>query len=104
MDDNAARCYDQDRYRREVLAWIVRCVARNGHQDLRSCAAEQNGVAVRLDMGHCGDSQDPASTALILDNHRAEQGIHLLRPRTNDRIGCAARRKRDDQPDWPRWI
>ena len=93
------------RDRIEVLDRIVeRPALEQGlvHVSLRP--AEQDGVAVRRGAHDGGGTERGAAATDVLDHHRAEQRFQLVRQWTAHEIVGAARRKGDNQPNWPRRI
>src|SRR5262249_34348094 len=72
--------------------------------DGRQRAAEQNSVTVRACAGYRGGTQRAAAAADVLDNYGAEQRFHLFHPWACESIEGAAWRKRNHQPNRPRWI
>src|SRR5215468_8472375 len=93
------------RNRVQVLDWIVQWPAlEQGLVDMRNRAAQQKGVAIGAGARDRSGAQRTAGAAYVLDGNRAEQRFHLVRPWAGDKVVSTARRKRNDEPDWPRRI
>src|SRR6516164_8859687 len=61
-------------------------------------------IAVRARMRDRGTAQRTAAATDVLDDHRAEQCLQLVRQRPAQSVECAAGRKRDHKPNRPRRI
>jgi hypothetical protein len=93
------------RNRIEILDRIVeRPALEQSLVDVRLRPAEQDGVAVRRSADDRSGAERSAAPTNVLDHHRAKERLELVRQRTADEVVGAAGRKRNDQPDRPRWI
>src|SRR5215472_10440649 len=68
---------------------------------MRARSAKQQRVAVRTGMRHRGGAKRATAAALIFHHNGAEQRLDPLGPWAPDGIESAARRKRNDQANWP---
>ena len=84
----------------EVLGRIVGRLRHDGRIEyLCAGIAEQQGVAVRRRASDLAGADRTAGAALVLDDHRAEQRLHLVGPQPADHVHHAAGCKRNDQLD-----
>src|SRR5262249_18350361 len=105
MNRERYRYHSQACNRIQILERIVeRPALEQRLVDGRQRAAEQNSVTVRACAGYRGGTQRAAAAADVLDNYGAEQRFHLFHPWACESIEGAAWRKRNHQPNRPRWI
>ena len=105
IEDERHRIDHQHRYRREALDRIPRHFAdqRIGSDRAGSCHEER--VAIGSSARDRFVPERARSPADIVDNDGLLESLAKLRPEdARDRVGAAARREGNDQPDAARWI